>query len=103
MGEARRGRGAAIGPVRVVSVVTRAPEETRRVGERLARRLAAGTRLLLRGPLGAGKTCFVQGMARGLDVPPERRVTSQTFTLYGVYPGRLPLYHFDAYRIQDPG
>jgi tRNA threonylcarbamoyladenosine biosynthesis protein TsaE len=58
--------------------------------------------MLLRGPLGAGKTCFVQGLARGLEVPPERRVTSQTFTLYGVYPGRLPLYHFDAYRIRDP-
>lgn len=86
----------------MIALTTTTPEETREVGCRLAGRLGAGARVLLRGPLGAGKTCFVQGMARGLGVPPERRVTSQTFTLYGVYPGRLPLYHFDAYRIRDP-
>lgn len=102
MDDPRRTAGPPIGPVQVVTVTTGSPEETRGVGAQLAALLGAGARVLLRGPLGAGKTCFVQGMARGLGVPPEYRVTSQTFTLYGVYPGRLPLYHFDAYRIQDP-
>jgi tRNA threonylcarbamoyladenosine biosynthesis protein TsaE len=53
------------------------------------------------GDLGAGKTLFVQALAQGLDVPPEVRVTSPTFTLINDYPGgRLPLFHADLYRIE---
>ena len=53
------------------------------------------------GELGAGKTCLVQGIARGLEVPPELPVTSPSFTLVGEYPGRLPLRHADYYRIES--
>lgn len=87
---------------RVASRVTRSPGETMTLARRLGTRLAAGDRLLLMGTLGAGKTCFVQGLAEGLGVDPAHRVTSQTFTLLGVYPGRIPIYHFDAYRVQGP-
>jgi tRNA threonylcarbamoyladenosine biosynthesis protein TsaE len=52
------------------------------------------------GPLGAGKTCFVKGLAAGLGVSDERAVISPTFVLMRVYAGRLTLYHFDAYRLQ---
>ena len=57
--------------------------------------------LALVGPLGAGKTTFVQGLARGLDVPPDRHVASPTFALVNEHPGRVPLVHADLYRIED--
>jgi len=94
--------GLGTGRLRVVRRITRSPEATRILAETLAKGLEAGDCLLLLGTLGAGKTCFVQGLARGLGVSPDHRVTSQTFTLFGVYPGRIPLYHFDAYRVRDP-
>jgi tRNA threonylcarbamoyladenosine biosynthesis protein TsaE len=56
--------------------------------------------LALVGPLGAGKTTFVQGLARGLDVPPDRHVASPTFALVNEHPGRVPLVHADLYRIE---
>ena len=86
----------------VAAVTTGGPDQTRALAHRVAVGLRAGDRLLLTGPLGAGKTCFVQGLAAGLGVDPGYRVTSQTFTLLGLYPGRVPLYHFDAYRVRDP-
>ena len=52
------------------------------------------------GTLGCGKTAFVQGLATGLDVPAEYYITSPTFTLINEYPGRLPLYHVDLYRLE---
>jgi tRNA threonylcarbamoyladenosine biosynthesis protein TsaE len=55
----------------------------------------------LQGPLGAGKTCLVQGIAQGLGVDPEVPVTSPTFTLVGEYPGRVLLRHADFYRVED--
>jgi tRNA threonylcarbamoyladenosine biosynthesis protein TsaE len=72
------------------------------IGERLGRALAVGDVLALVGPLGAGKTTFVQGMARGMDVAPERHVASPTFALVNEHPGRVPLVHADLYRINDP-
>lgn len=55
--------------------------------------------VLLSGELGAGKTCFAGGVAEGLQVPPESPVTSPSYTLLNVHHGRLPLYHFDLYRL----
>jgi tRNA threonylcarbamoyladenosine biosynthesis protein TsaE len=78
------------------------PEETHRLGVALGERLRAGDVVLLRGELGAGKTAFVQGLARGFGVPAERRVASPTFTLVNEHAGRAPLYHIDLYRIDDP-
>lgn len=80
-------------------IKTCSPEETFGVGERLAPFLRAGDMLCLNGDLGAGKTRFVQGIARGLGV--NDTVTSPTFTLINVYQGRLPLCHMDVYRLND--
>jgi tRNA threonylcarbamoyladenosine biosynthesis protein TsaE len=82
-------------------IATASPVETRRAGARLGSVLDAGDVVLLDGELGAGKTCFVQGLARGLGVPRERRVASPTFTLVNEHPGRVPLFHIDLYRIAD--
>jgi tRNA threonylcarbamoyladenosine biosynthesis protein TsaE len=71
-------------------------------GARLGRALAVGDVVALVGPLGAGKTTFVQGLARGAGVPPDRHVASPTFTLVNEHPGRVPLVHVDFYRVQDP-
>ena len=79
------------------------PEETMALAEELARGLA-GDRLhiiTLEGDLGAGKTRFVKGMARGLEVPDWYYLNSPTFTLINEYRGRMPLYHFDLYRLGD--
>jgi len=76
------------------------PEDTDRLGRWLGRRLAAGTLLALKGDLGAGKTSLTQGLARGLGVPDGCPVVSPTFTLANEYPGRVPLYHLDLYRLE---
>lgn len=81
-------------------VTTRSPEETRLLGERLARELPSECVLALEGDLGVGKTTFVQGIARGLGI--SRHVTSPTFNLYSVYHGDRTLVHLDAYRIEGP-
>lgn len=75
--------------------------DTQAIAERLGRLLAAGDVLALVGPLGAGKTTFVQGLARGVGVPPDRHVASPTFALVNEHPGRVPLVHADLYRIED--
>lgn len=80
--------------------VTRSPEETAALGETLAARLQPGDVVALYGDLGAGKTQLAKGVAAGLGLAPDA-VTSPTFTLLHEYEGgRLPLYHFDAYRIE---
>jgi tRNA threonylcarbamoyladenosine biosynthesis protein TsaE len=76
--------------------VTASPVETSAVGARLGATLVAGDVVALTGELGAGKTCFVQGLARGLGV--QTRPTSPTFVLINEYRGRLPVHHVDAYR-----
>ncbi len=78
------------------------PEDTRALAERLGALCRGGETILLFGDLGAGKTCFVQGLAAGLLVPESLRVTSPTFTLHAEYPGRLVLNHLDLYRLDDP-
>jgi tRNA threonylcarbamoyladenosine biosynthesis protein TsaE len=72
------------------------------LGERLGRALRAGDVIALVGPLGAGKTTFVQGIARGAGVPSGRHVASPTFALVNEHPGRVPLVHADLYRVADP-
>jgi tRNA threonylcarbamoyladenosine biosynthesis protein TsaE len=76
---------------------TTSVEETERLGETLAAALRAGDLLALSGPLGAGKTRFVVGLARGLAA--AARVRSPTYTLVNEYPGRIPLVHLDLYRV----
>jgi len=79
-------------------------DDTRRYAEALGRVAHAGDLLGLRGDLGAGKTAFVQGLAVGLGIPEEVRVTSPTFTLVNEYRGgRLDLIHADLYRIDELG
>jgi len=77
---------------------TRSARETERAGERLAGLLAPDDVIALTGDLGAGKTCLVQGVARGLGI--DEPVTSPTFNLLLVHPGRLPLCHIDLYRLE---
>jgi tRNA threonylcarbamoyladenosine biosynthesis protein TsaE len=74
-------------------------EDTQVLAEMLGGLLTEGIVIALIGDLGSGKTTFVQGLARGLQVPAEYYITSPTFTLINEYPGRLPLYHVDLYRI----
>lgn len=80
-------------------ITTNSEEETESFAERFADTLAGGEVLLLQGELGAGKTHFVKGLARGLGV--NDVVTSPTFALHNEYSGRLTLNHFDFYRIED--
>jgi tRNA threonylcarbamoyladenosine biosynthesis protein TsaE len=78
------------------------PAETRKLGAKIGRRVQADTVIALHGELGSGKTVFIQGLARGLDVPENYYVTSPTYTLINEYPGRKKLFHVDLYRLADP-
>ena len=80
-------------------LVSASPEETAAAGERLGRTLGPGDVVALVGELGAGKTCFIQGLVRGLGV--TTRATSPTFVLINQYRGRVPVYHVDAYRTES--
>ena len=80
--------------------ITHSPEETEALGEKLAKILIPGTILAYRGDLGAGKTAFTRGLARGLDC--REQVTSPTYTIVNEYlGGKLPLFHFDMYRLRS--
>jgi tRNA threonylcarbamoyladenosine biosynthesis protein TsaE len=81
------------------TIVSRSPADTERAGEELARSLVPGDVVALTGELGAGKTCFAQGVARGLGV--VSGATSPTFVLVNEYRGRLPVHHVDAYRTES--
>lgn len=81
------------------TVVTNSDRETRRWGIRLARLLSGGEVIGLVGQLGVGKTCFVRGVAAGLEVSKKAWIRSPSFTLINEYEGRLPIYHIDLYRI----
>lgn len=78
--------------------LTESPEETEELGVRMGERVKAGTVIAFTGDLGAGKTAFTRGLARGLGI--RDRITSPTFTIVNEYEGgRLPLFHFDLYRL----
>ena len=83
-----------------LELVSRGERETQRIGARLGALCQPGDLLLLEGDLGAGKTALAQGIGRGLGV--TGTINSPTFTLVKEYAGRLPLYHFDLYRLDDP-
>ena len=81
-----------------MTYVTNSPAETEALGQRLAERLQPGDVIAYTGDLGAGKTAFTRGLARGLGI--TERITSPTFTIVNEYQGgRLPLFHFDRYRL----
>ena len=80
--------------------VSNSEEETEALGRRLGETLERGAVVAFTGDLGAGKTAFTRGLAKGLDIPD--RVTSPTFTIVNEYEGgRLPLFHFDMYRLSS--
>lgn len=79
---------------------TNSPEQTEKIGQTMAAYLRAGDVIAFFGDLGAGKTAFTRGLARGLGI--SDRITSPTYTIVNEYPdGRLPLFHFDMYRLTD--
>lgn len=78
--------------------ISHSPEETEHIGETLGKSITDGCVIAYRGGLGMGKTCFTRGLAKGLGSNDD--VTSPTFALINEYlSGRLPLYHFDMYRV----
>ncbi len=79
---------------------TEGPGQTAELGRRLAGHLTPGDTVLVTGELGAGKTCFIQGICAGLGV--DEPVTSPTFTLVNEYGARMPVAHFDLYRLDSP-
>jgi tRNA threonylcarbamoyladenosine biosynthesis protein TsaE len=80
---------------------TETSEKTRDLGRLFGELAFAGQVVLLSGDLGAGKTCFAQGVAHGLGVSSASPVTSPSYTLLNIHHGRLPLYHFDLYRLSQ--
>ncbi len=83
-----------------LDITTHSADETRQLGRKIGRLANQPLIIALIGDLGSGKTAFVQGLAKGLDVPVEYYITSPTFTLINEYPGRLPLIHADLYRLE---
>ena len=81
---------------------TNSVETTHSLGAELGRVLRGGVAIGMVGPLGAGKTHLVKGIAAGNGTADPRKITSPTFTLIHEYPGRLRLYHVDAYRLRGP-
>ena len=83
-----------------VNITTHSADETRTLGQKLGAAITQPLAIALIGDLGSGKTAFVQGLAVGLEVPADYYITSPTFTLINEYPGRLPLFHVDLYRLE---
>lgn len=82
-----------------MKVITNNENETYNIGIKIGKQLKAGDILSLNGDLGAGKTYLTKGIAKGLGI--KDYITSPTFTILNEYKGRIPLYHFDVYRIND--
>ena len=84
-----------------MTIVTNSESETTREGEKLGRKLSPGSVVALYGELGVGKTAFTRGLALGLGI--SMNVSSPTFTIVNEYPGSIPLYHFDMFRLDNAG
>jgi len=82
-----------------MTTITNNESETILEGEKLGRTLAPGAVVAMYGELGAGKTAFTRGLAAGLGI--SMNVSSPTFTIVNEYPGKIPLYHFDMYRLEN--
>jgi len=82
-----------------MKIISNSMEETIRIGQELAKKLKKGSLVALIGDLGSGKTVLTKGVAKGLGVKNPRYVNSPTFVIIKEYRGRLPLYHFDLYRL----
>jgi len=85
--------------VRQIEILSSSAQQTMDIACLMGKRLKKGDILALSGDLGSGKTCFTSGLAKGLGVSEEHRITSPTFTLINEYQGRCNLYHFDVYRL----
>ena len=79
-------------------IKTHSPEKTKQLGRTLGEVLKKGDLIALTGELGSGKTTMIQGICKGLEV--QEKVTSPTFVLITTYQGRIPVYHFDLYRLE---
>jgi tRNA threonylcarbamoyladenosine biosynthesis protein TsaE len=88
-------------PLETLDITSLGRSQTQKIGEALGKILTRGSVVGLVGEMGCGKTVFVKGLAKGLGSRPER-VVSPTFTLINEYQGKIPLYHFDLYRLGDP-
>ena len=88
-------------PKRKIQITTRSIRETQYLGQKIGTLINQPLVLALIGDLGSGKTAFVQGLAKGLEVPDGYYITSPTFTLINEYPGRHPLVHADLYRLEN--
>ena len=84
----------------MIKIISDNEKLTIELAQKLSKYLKPGDIVCLFGELGTGKTTFVKGLAKGLKVKPQK-VHSPTFTLLNIYDGKLPLYHFDLYRIED--
>ncbi len=85
----------------MTELVSNSPSETSGFGKRLGKLLLPGDFVALVGELGAGKTQFVKGVATGLKISSSDLITSPTYALLNIHKGRIPLYHFDLYRLND--
>lgn len=83
----------------MIKYISESYEDTQRIASEFAKTLKSGNVICMYGDLGAGKTAFVQGLAKGLGI--DEHITSPTFTIVNEYMGDKPLYHFDVYRIAD--
>ena len=84
-----------------INIKTLSADETQKLGQKIGTLIKQPLIIALRGDLGSGKTAFVQGLAKGLEVPDGYYITSPTFTLINEYPGRLSLVHVDLYRLES--
>lgn len=84
-----------------IKIISESAAQTEELASFIGKTLREGDVLALSGELGSGKTCFASGLARGLGVSDQYRITSPTFTLINEYPARCKLYHFDVYRLNS--
>lgn len=80
-----------------LTIITKSPEETKNLGKEVGKLAKTGDLLAFYGELGAGKTCFIQGISQELEV--KDYVTSPSFTIVNEYQGKIPIYHFDLFRL----